>query len=91
MEKTMKPGTQVVYIPNHAEGDLSHPDVEFGFAVMEMNGAHFCRFWRKGHIGELRTKANSELAPTSLLTPCNTVDQSIIDNLLIELGYTEKG
>ena len=79
----MKPGTQIAYIPLHAEGDINHPDVEFGFVVSERGDAHFCRYWRKGHLGELRTVANSELTPTNNLVEYKSVSQDVVDNLVL--------
>jgi len=79
----MKPGTQIAYIPLHAEGDINHPDVEFGFVVSERGDAHFCRYWRRGHLGELRTVANSELTPTNNLVEYKSVSQDVVDNLVL--------
>lgn len=50
----MKIGTQVAYLPTHADGDVTHPDVEFGFVTSARGEAHFCRYWRKGQPGVLR-------------------------------------
>ena len=79
----MKPGTQIAYIPLHAEGDINHPDVEFGFVVSKRGDAHFCRYWRRGHLGELRTVANSELTPTNNLVEYKSVSQDVVDNLVL--------
>ena len=79
----MKPGTQIAYIPLHAENDINHPDVEFGFVVSERGDAHFCRYWRRGHPGELRTVANSELTPTNNLVEYKSVSQDVVDNLVL--------
>lgn len=57
---------QIAYIPDHAEGDIEHPDVEFGFVSSDRGegGSVFCRYWLKGRNGrELRTTANSEATP----------------------------
>jgi len=82
-------GTQIAYIPTHAEGDIRHPDVEFGFttSLLRDDGTIFCRYWRKGHIGELRTTANSENTRAYLLTVFHSIDDRIVDGLLEELGY----
>ena len=57
----MRPKTQIVYVPTHAEGNPDHPDCEYGFVVSQSNKLVFCRFWMKGEEGTtLRTKANSE-------------------------------
>lgn len=85
----MKRGTQVAYVPLHTGGDLSHPDVEFGF-VTRMNTedqTHMCRFWRKGEPGQLRTVANSELCYDYSLVEYKSVDQALVSACLVELGY----
>lgn len=58
------PLTQIAYVPQHAKGDLNHPDVQFGFVTsLHRDGENaFCRYWSKYHSG-LRTLANSELTP----------------------------
>lgn len=42
-------GTQIVYVPHHAAGFLTHPDCEYGFITSYGgNGSiAFCRYWRK--------------------------------------------
>lgn len=39
-----KRGDQVAYIPDHAYGDIEHPDVEFGFVTSVVFGAVFVRY-----------------------------------------------
>jgi len=60
----MKQGTQIVCIPDHADGNILHEDCEFGFVWKQHPStdepAHFCRYWRKNKLGELRTVANSD-------------------------------
>lgn len=58
--------TQIAYLPPHAEGDINHPDVQFGFVVIDCGEKSWCRFWMPGGR-ELRTKANSELVPNNCL------------------------
>lgn len=73
-------GQQIAYVPTHAEGDLQHPDVEFGFVFSDRGGdSVFCRYWRKGHLGQLRTVANSELTPRDMLVAYVSVPQEYID------------
>lgn len=57
MEESLKPGTQIIYIPMHAKGDENHPDVEEGFVTTHRPGsdAVYCRYWSKHYPGELRT------------------------------------
>lgn len=61
------PGDQIAYIPDHANGQIDHPDVEFGFIVKEnprMENVYVCRYFYYDHdkkqLGVLRTKANGE-------------------------------
>jgi hypothetical protein len=56
----MERGTQIIYVPAHADGDTNHPDCESGFISSVTKIYIFCRFWRKPELKELRTKANSE-------------------------------
>ena len=78
----MKRGDQIVYVPAHADGNVLHPDCEFGFiAYMGIEYA-FCRFWRKGQPGILRTTANSEGAALRDLLPFHSVRQKIVNSLL---------
>jgi hypothetical protein len=87
-EPTFQPGDQVAYIPHHAAGDIQHPDVEFGFVTSpSQRGDYFCRYWRKGQPGTLRTVANSECTPVDCMVKHDSVDQSSVDRLLAVLGY----
>jgi hypothetical protein len=87
----MKPGTQIVYVPSHALGNLAHPDCEFGFvtSVKHKEGTCFCRYWRKHEPGNLRTRANSESTRMEDLQELESVPQFVVDGLLwlIEKGY----
>lgn len=82
----MQPGTQIAYVPQHVMDSLgdnwtNHPDVEFGF-VMAPTGSEdtlFCRYWRKGKPGELRTVANSEATPIASLVEYRSVLQDVVD------------
>lgn len=76
-------GTQIAYIPVHAEGDIAHTDVEFGFVTSVRGSIAFCRYWNK--LGILRTKANSEATPLSRIIPHDSYPQSKIDALLRDM------
>ena len=83
---TIFPGTQIAYVPLHAgDGNLSHPDVEFGFVTSQASDgtSHFCRYWTKRstmtHL-ELRTLSNSERTPDDRLWIVATVPESLIDD-----------
>ena len=83
---TIKRGTQIAYIPDHAEDDITYPDVEFGFA-MNVPGhvGVACRYWRKGHPGELRMVANSEMTPLENITEYESVPQRIVDQTIKQI------
>lgn len=85
----MEQGTQIAYVPMHANQDITHPDVQFGFVTSEGEyNHHFCRYWMKGKIGvELRTTANSELTPNSLLVEFASLEQAHIYSWLQQLNY----
>lgn len=78
----MKKGTQIAYVPTHVNGNVNHPDVQFGFVMSEREGAHFCRYWRKDHPGQLRTVANSELTPNDCLMPYHKVPQYLVEQAI---------
>ena len=80
-------GTQIVYVPTHANGDIEHADCEAGF-VTSCPGpkrVRFCRYWSKHSPGELRTKSGSELTPRALLVAVDTVPQVRVDAALREI------
>ena len=77
----MKRGTQIIYVPSHADGP-DHPDAEPGFVTSGDDAFVFCRYWSKHYPGELRTKANSERTPTCALVVQDTVDQSLVEEML---------
>jgi hypothetical protein len=54
---------QVAYIPTHAGGSMSHPDVEYGFVTSKrrLDGSYVVRYWSKRYPQELRTKSNGEI------------------------------
>jgi len=90
----LKRGTQVVYVPNHADGRLDHPNSEEGFVTNVRNdGVHqvvvFCRFWSKHQPKLLRTRANSELCFPHELVVKDTRPQDVVD-ALIEKLYPEE-
>jgi len=78
-----KVGDQIAYIPLHANGDLDHWDVEFGFITgFNSEGDPFCRYWRKGEVGILRTTANSECTPIDMVVVHYSVPQSKVDDFI---------
>lgn len=76
-------GQQIAYIPNHAAGDITHPDVEFGFVTSATDTTVFCRFWKKNRIVlELRTTANSEGCYPENIVESHYTDQENIDRTI---------
>ena len=80
-------GTQIIYVPTHADGDIEHADCETGFvtSVPGPSRVMFCRFWSKADPAELRTKGASELTPVALLVIKDTVPQEQVDAALREI------
>jgi len=78
-------GSQIAYVPNHAEGNLSHPDVEFGFVTSIRDNIAFCRYWSKDSFEILRTKANSEATPLNRIVLHISTAQSNINKLLADI------
>lgn len=83
----MAPGTQVVYIPNHAHADREHRDCELGFVEYHPPGSDMvhCRYFRRGTT-ELRTVANSEVTPLVNLEVEEHTDQELVAELLRQYG-----
>jgi hypothetical protein len=73
--------TQIAYIPMHAEGNVNHKDVEFGFTTtLEKNGWYFCRFFSKQNPKLLRTVANNEGVQTwQIIAYESRPQQEVID------------
>lgn len=80
----LKRGDQIIYVPPHADGNLTHPDCEQGFVTSTKDNVAFCRYFSKFYSG-LRTLANSEYTPTNLLVRTDHHPQPIIDALLEDL------
>ncbi len=80
----MNRGTQIAYIPMHAYKKIEHPDVEFGFVTTHKpeHGYTFCRYWRRGEPGVLRTLTNSECTPSDMIVEHILVDQSLVDSMI---------
>jgi len=81
----MELGTQIIYVPDHANGDLNHPDCEPGFVTTHDGPIAHCRYWSKHHPGELRTKANSESTRIENLVVKDTVPQDQVDQAIHQI------
>lgn len=81
-------GVQIAYIPDHAEGNLKHRDVEYGFVTsVRDEDVAFCRYWSNANPNELRTKANSEATPIRNLVLFTFHIQSKIDFAIKEFCW----
>ena len=86
----LKQGTQIIYVPTHANGDIHHQDCEAGFVAHETTlpgNAIFCRYWVNGSVPRrLRTTAISEATPIYLLVIRDTVPQEEVEAAMVECG-----
>jgi len=80
-----KMGTQIVYVPNHALGDINHEAAEKGFVTATKEDGAFCRFWSKDRPKELRTTANSEFCKYENLVVLRTHNPQLIEQTLIQI------
>ena len=78
--KDYKPGMQVAYIPQHADGDIAHYDVEFGFVTSVRGDTVYCRYWRKGKLDQLRTMSCSEGCDAPSLRRYTSTYQVLVDD-----------
>lgn len=84
----LKQGTQILYVPDHANGDENHPSVEAGFVTSMKPGSDmvFCRYWIARHRPrQLRTKANSEGTYMRNIVVKDTVPQKQVDQKIAEI------
>ncbi len=85
-DQQLKTGTQIAYVPDHAEGDIKHADVQFGFVTtVRANGDAFCRYWSRSNPSELRTRFCSELTPARCLVLYESHPQAEVDAMLYEI------
>ena len=83
-------GDQIAYIPNHAFGDLAHPDVEYGFVTSTTEKVVFCRFYHHVRNLTLRTTANSEAVEPHNLVKHNFTEQYRINETIERIESEEK-
>ena len=83
-------GTQVIYVPTHAEDDLSHFDCEEGFVTSVKGGYAFVRYFAKDGGARLRTTMCSESTPICALVVVVHRPQARIEWLLDYLGYKKR-
>ena len=65
---------QVAYIPLHLNGDILHPDVEFGFVSEVREGLCRCHFWEHGTVDrEYPSDAILQLQEKPAILPTNSL------------------
>ena len=77
----LQPGTQIIYVPDHADG-VDHPDCEQGFVTSMTERGAFCGYWNKHYPGKLRTMANSEMTRFENLVEKDTHPQGEVNRWL---------
>ena len=85
MANVIHKGTQILYVPTHAKGDISHPDVQHGFVMEDRSDIDCCRcrYWIKGKEGkELRTKTNSELTPIPNIVQRSSTEHYVVSEFI---------
>lgn len=87
MNETLPRGTQILYVPNHADS-VDHPDVECGFVWSKhpTREAYWCRFWSGDKI-TLRTLANSELVDASNIVVRDSVPGVRVREMIRKIEY----
>lgn len=85
--------TQILYVPQHAEGQTGHPDCEKGFVMnyTEDTDYRFCRFFHKYPNFGLRTVSCSERVHVRFLVAKNSYQQSEIDELYKHIKLGKEG
>jgi hypothetical protein len=91
----LKPGDQIAYVPEHAGGNLNHPDCEFGFvtSVREHEAGNvdiYCRYWSKYTPDKLRTLANSEAANARHIVLHHSKSQYLVQEMLEQVQRNQK-
>lgn len=86
-----KQGMQVAYIPQHAEKDINHEDVEYGFItkVDTERRVAWVRYWRGKDNLILRTDDNSQRTRFDSLVPHALCSRKTIDYMLHQLKYID--
>ena len=82
-------GDQIAYIPTHAEGDIRHKDVEFGFVTSVNKESVFCRYWGKTYPTRFRTRSCSEATRRENLVKRITRSQELVNEQLVKIAKEE--
>ncbi len=95
MKNELAKGTQILYVPSHAKGNIKHPDCEEGFVMGKTPGkdseSYWCRYWGRQYKYRLRTTANSEATNRRDLEVKKTRSDDAIRVMvkIIEDGYPD--
>ena len=85
MTATLRKGTQVACIPDHAKemGGLAHPDTQFGFIMSKhpTQDAYYVRYWAPDLL-HLRTTSVSELTNVSNLVTYQSVPYTQVNEAI---------
>lgn len=85
MAENFYPKDQIAYIPLHANGDIEHRDVQFGFVtssrMIDGQLQVWCRYWLDldKYPMMLRTKANSERVNAEMLVKHKSVPKMRVE------------
>lgn len=85
MTKEFNRGDQIAYVPMHANGDITHEDVENGFVTSVRGDTVYCRYWSKITPWAMRTKANSEGASRRFIVHHVSVESWRVDEELAHI------
>jgi pilus assembly protein Flp/PilA len=84
---TFQIGTQVIYVPPRAQGDIHHAACERGFVVEDDGGEVLnCMFWRKGLDRLCLRSTRPEGVRRSYLVERASVPQDKVRDALTEMG-----
>lgn len=100
--ETFEPKEQIVYVPNHAKGDIGHPGAEFGFVTTDAgeNGV-FCRYWVRSslaaYVKHIRDGSTGEIPQPELRTKANSeltpreniVKYNVCDASIVDHNWNE--
>jgi hypothetical protein len=84
----MKQGTQIIFVPSHAMGDLGHSDCMRGFVISQapLGRTVIVHYWQPDAVGvTLRTGAHGQATDSDRLVVVDSCDQTLVDKLLAGL------
>lgn len=75
-------GTQIIYLPTEAHGEVDHPNCETGFVTSVLGDVAFCRYWSKSSPEELQNKLGGVATYIRDLIKKDTVPQADVEAAL---------